>query len=286
MLAARWKHRESTDLDVVVHPRTEIARLAKAHNPEFWSAMQAAGAKTIDLEGTPTIHFAKGKIELIRTPPVPRVGAVEDTIEGKRVRLMDPAQILSAKLQHRGTSAPVRDLYDLAVGQRTDLPRTAIAVNAIEERLLTAAVAHWRKRNDLYRREAQDDLKGVPDKFRDIQNEPGEHARRAVTDARYHYMSITTSEKSVVVTTENRNLLKQRVYEDDREVGRQLESDGVNACLQARGWNPGRIRNDALNAKKSGRSETILTIGKMTGNAHGESHRSTLQRPTPHRHRR
>ena len=30
VLAARWKHRESTDLDLVVHPRTEIARLAKA----------------------------------------------------------------------------------------------------------------------------------------------------------------------------------------------------------------------------------------------------------------
>ena len=286
MLAARWKHRESTDLDIVVHPRTEIARLAKAHNPEFWSAMQAAGAKTIDLEGTPTIHFAKGKIELIRTPPVPRVGAVEDTIEGKRVRLLDPAQILSAKLQHRGTSAPVRDLYDLAVGQRTDLARTAIAVNAVQERLLIAAVTHWRKRNNRYRQEGQDELKQVPEKFRDIQNEPGEHARRAVTETRYHYISVTANEKAVVVTTQNRSLLKQRVYREDRDVNQRFESDGVNACLQARGLNPGRIRNEALNAKRAGRTETILTMGEMTRSSHGENHRPALQKRTPHRNRR
>ncbi len=104
-LAARWKHRESTDLDLVVHRRTEIARLAKTRNPAFWSEMEAAGATRIDLDGTPTVHFAKGKIELIRTSPVPRIGAVEDTVESGRVQLMDPAQILSAKLQHRGTSA-------------------------------------------------------------------------------------------------------------------------------------------------------------------------------------
>ena len=66
VLAARWKHRESTDLDLVVHPRTEIARLAKARNPQFWSAMEAAGATKIDLDGTPTIHLAKGKVELVR----------------------------------------------------------------------------------------------------------------------------------------------------------------------------------------------------------------------------
>ena len=286
MLAARWKHRESTDLNLVVHPRTEIARLAKARNPQFWSAMEAAGATKIDLDGTPTIHFAKGKIELIRKPPIPKVGAVEDAIDPTRIRLMDPSQILSARLQYRGTSAPVRDLYDLGVGQRTDPRRTAIAVNAIDERLLTAAVAHWLKRNDRYRKEAQDDLKGVPKEFRAIQNEPSEHARHAVTDARYHYMSITTTEKSVIVTTESRNLLKQRVYEDDRTVSQRFESDGVNACLQARGWNPERVRNDALNARKTGRSETILTIGKMTGRAGGERHQSKTQTRTPDRGRR
>ena len=286
VLAARWGHRESTDLDLVVHPRTEIARLAKARNPAFWTAMEAAGATKIDLEGTPTVHFAKGKIELILTPPVPRIGAVEDTVESRRVQLMDPAQILTAKLQHRGTSAPVRDLYDLGVGRRTDPARAAIAVNATQERLLVAAITHWRKRSDRYRQEAQNDLQGVPEKFRDIQNEPSDHARRAVRDAKYHYLSVAASGHSVVVTTQNRNQLEQRVYEDDDKVNHHFERDGLNACLQARGWNPGRIRNEALNAKRAGRTETVLTIGELTVSGSGQSPPSRRQEHTPDRSRR
>lgn len=285
VLAARWKHRESADLDLVVHRRTEIARLAKTRNPAFWSEMEAAGATKIDLDGTPTVHFAKGKIELIRTPPVPRIGAVEDTVESGRVQLMDPAQILSAKLQHRGTSAPVRDLYDLGVAWRTDPARTAIAVNAIEERLLAAAAAHWRKRGDRYRQEARDELQGVPEKFREIRNEPGDHARRALREAKYHYLSVAASGHSVVVTTQNGNHLKRRVYDDEDKINHQFEKDGLNACLQARGWDPGRIRNEALNAKRAGRTETVLTFGELTKSGGSQSHPSRRREQTPDRRR-
>ena len=282
VLAARWDHRESTDLDLVVHPRTEVARLSKARNTRFWTAMQAAGATKIDLDGTPTIHFAKGKIELIRTPPVPKIGAVDDNVNGRAVRLMDPAQILAAKLQHRGTSAPVRDLYDLAVGARTDPTRTAIAVNATQERLLAAATAHWRKRSTRYRQEAQDELKGVPERFRDIQNSPSDHALRAVADARYHYVSIAASRQAVIATTENEKQLKQRVY-DDKELSEGFERDGVNACLQARGWDPGRIRNEALNAKRAGRTETTLTIGEPRGGVTRQGQNRVQDRESPDR---
>ena len=233
--------------------------------------MEAAGATKIDLEGIPTVHFAKGKIELIRTPPVPRIGAIEDTVENRRIQLMDPGQILTAKLQHRGTSAPVRDLFDFAVGERTDPSRTAIAVNAIQDRVLVAATTHWWKRRDRYRQEGRDELKGVPERFRDIQDEPADHARRAVRDAKYHYLSVAARRHAVVVTTENRKKLTQHVYEDDDKFKHHFERDGFNACLQARDWDPGRIRNEVLNAKRAGRTETVLAIGEPTGSGGGQS---------------
>ena len=44
ILSARWRHRRSRDLDLHIHPRTELARLTRAHNPELWRAMTTAGA--------------------------------------------------------------------------------------------------------------------------------------------------------------------------------------------------------------------------------------------------
>ncbi len=51
-LAAVWQHRESTDIDIVVHPKTEIRRLAKTRDSAFWNAMREAGATDMELEGT------------------------------------------------------------------------------------------------------------------------------------------------------------------------------------------------------------------------------------------
>lgn len=282
-LAARWKHRQSTDLDLSVHPRTEVARLAQARNPGFWAAMKAAGATKIDLDGTPTIHFPKGRIEIIRTPPAPRIGAAENTVDGRRVRLMDPASILAAKLRHRGAAAPVRDLYDLGAGHRIDPERAAIAVNATPERLLVAATTYWWKRRDRYRQEARDHLQGVPERFRDIQNEPADHARRAVREAKYHYLSIVASGHAVTVTTRNGNRLRLRVYEEDDGVNRRFEEDGLNACLQARGWDPGRVRNETLNAKRAGRTETVLALGEPTERDDSPMHSLRRRGRTPDR---
>ena len=90
----------------------------------------------------------------------------------------------------------------------------------------------------------------MPDRFGDIRRDPSEHARRAVNDAKYHYLSITTTGDAIAVKLESRNRLAVQVYKNDEDVKRQFESDGLNACIQARGWDPGRIRNQALNAKR------------------------------------
>ncbi len=265
VLGARWRHRESSDLDLVVHPETEIARLAKKHNPDFWRAMETAGATGIELGGTPTLHFPTGKIELITTPPVPRMGHTTETLETGLAVLLGPAQVLTGKLRHRSLAAPVRDLYDVAVGWRIDPAATAIAVNATNERTLAAASTHWRKRCDRYRDEARTELTGVPERLQDILADPAEQARRAVREARYRRLVVASSPDAVTVTTRNHRGLAQRRYRTEHKARNGFEEEGVNACLAARGWNRGRIRNQAMNARAVGRTGTILAIGDAEG---------------------
>ena len=63
-------------------------------------------------------------------------------------------------------------------------------------------------------------------------------------------------------------------------------SPDVRARGGCSGWNPGRIRNEALNAKQAGRTETVLTIGELTESGSGQSHPSRRQEHTPDRSRR
>ena len=227
--------------------------------------MEAAGATRIDLEGTPTIHFPTGKIELIITPPVPALGHTTETLDTGRAVLLGPAQVLTGKLRHRSLAAPVRDLYDIAVGWRTDPSATAIAVNATNGRTLAAASTHWQKRRDRYRDEARTELTGVPERFQDILADPAEQAVRAVREAKYQYLVVASSPDAVTVTTRNHHGPAQRRYGTVDEARNRFEEEGVNACLAARGWNPGRIRNQAMNAMAAGRTETILQIGDPEG---------------------
>lgn len=44
ILAARWRHRESRDIDLLVHPRTETRFLQPAAAPELHRRLEAAGA--------------------------------------------------------------------------------------------------------------------------------------------------------------------------------------------------------------------------------------------------
>ncbi len=67
------------------------------------------------------------------------------------------------------------------------------------------------------------------------------------------------------MTTRNRHRLAQRRYRTGHEARNGFEEEGVNACLAARGWNPGRIRNQAMNARAVRRTETILEIGNPEG---------------------
>ena len=87
--------------------------------------------------------------------------------------MLASSQILTGKLVHRATNAPVRDLYDLAVGRRIDPEATAIAVNALTAYQVRMAVRSWERREAGYRNEARTELSGVPVDFRFHCGEPG-----------------------------------------------------------------------------------------------------------------
>ncbi len=207
VLAAHWKHRESFDLDIQVHPETERAHLDRKSNPELWRKLYAAGATHIDLEATPTVEFGTaGRIELVEARPTPRIGHERAVLDSGEATLLAPAQILTAKLVHRHLVPPVRDLYDLAVAQRVDPTATAIAVNALSPYEAGAAAAQWTAGEDAYRTAARTELCGVPKPYGGIRDNPAREARNALRNARYRTLEVGVSEDRIVVFVESSSL--------------------------------------------------------------------------------
>ena len=64
-LAARWQHCWSKDLDIVVGSETEFIRLTEVENPDLWRDMRAAGATTIESEGTLRFKFGERQVEVL-----------------------------------------------------------------------------------------------------------------------------------------------------------------------------------------------------------------------------
>ena len=230
-------------------------------NPELWRKLRNAGATSIDLEGTPTVAFPEGRIELVEARPIPRLGDGVAVLESGPARVLTNAQILAGKLIHRGTKAPVRDLYDLAVGRTEDPKAVTLAVNATDSGWLVAARTYWHNRQERYAQEGGRQIHGVPGRYREVQADPAAHAETAVTDTMYSRMVVEVVRGSVRVTTENRRGAEERQYERIADMRRGFEEDGINGALAARGYNAGRIRNRCGNALTSGKDEVVLKTG-------------------------
>ena len=74
ILAARWRHRESLDIDLLVHPRTETRFLHPEAAPELHRRLEAAGARKITFGRFSQILFDESRIEMLAADPHPQVG--------------------------------------------------------------------------------------------------------------------------------------------------------------------------------------------------------------------
>ena len=271
-LAARWKHRWSKDLDIIVGTDTEFARLTEAESPAFWREMRAAGATTIETEGTLRFKFGERQIEILGDEPMPRAGheRIELTCGGAVVQatMLGTAQILFSKLYHRGLGAPVRDLYDMSVAFELAQAELAIAVNGRSERLVKTAAWTWDAQNDGYRKRAKSELRDVPDEFRHIRENPGTVAAEAVTMSLYRFMTVEVAHGAITARYGSDEFTHDAMYTTAADARAGFEADGLNAALKARGWNPRRILEEAISALENGQT---LMVAPIAGEDRGHS---------------
>ena len=173
ILAARWRHRESRDIDLLVHPRTETRFLHPEAAPELHRRLEAAGARKIRFGRFSQILFDESRIEMLAADPQPQVGHQRAIVDGRETTALASSQILTGKFSNRSVNPPVRDLYDLAVAE-TAAPRAlAIAVNALAGDDIRWRLVSWGMEGEKFAEEGSLELHGVPPRYEAIRAESG-----------------------------------------------------------------------------------------------------------------
>lgn len=137
VLAARWRHRISTDIDVFVS-REIFARTA--------SGILAVGRELSPaprrIDSTPLYVkyvFADGDIDIIGADPLlPRLDG--EPVRSVSVRAEATAEILAKKIDGRGHLLHERDLYDFAIAQRLAPKALRCAMRAASVRSLSLMI--------------------------------------------------------------------------------------------------------------------------------------------------
>lgn len=145
ILAARWGHRRSFDIDLTTtDPRGELAAAARTGR-----GLAAAVGGRLNPRSSAThltIELEEGRVDVTRTRPAP---ASEDSIalvDGHRERVLATTQILHGKLK-RAREVLARDVYDVTIAAATDPNALTKACAVLTEHEAEAIARTWKAQN-------------------------------------------------------------------------------------------------------------------------------------------
>lgn len=154
ILAARWRHRRSTDVDINVPTNRSLRRTGRAISKEL------NGDLEVDTRDRVVIATDSGKVDINRAPLEPRSGAKQAQIAGRMEHVLSTTQILRGKLRRATRPGPVRDAYDIirATEDPDSAADLAAAYNLLNDDNKDAVETSWMGANEKLRAEAEMEL--------------------------------------------------------------------------------------------------------------------------------
>lgn len=126
VLAGRWGHRTSTDIDVTLPDRQNLGELM-SWAPDSLATRLNASPTGHDNPKRIVVKKELGLIDLNTAPIRPATGHEDVLIDGQRVTILSTTQILAGKLERNRTKNPIRDAIDIVEAEHRKEGRQAIA---------------------------------------------------------------------------------------------------------------------------------------------------------------
>ena len=238
ILAARWGHRESYDIDITVAEGTPLRELGRDGGHGFEPAMEALGGRP-DFNAELNLFsvvFGGGRLDLWARNPMPAAGHETMPVEGEPEVVLSTAQILRGKLE-RADMNVVRDVYDVVEAAARDPGALEAAVNAVPRGAAERIGLHWYWSGPELARHAAEELRGVPPSAELDPRRLGSDAANAVHQALYDELRVRTADARIVVEATTRGGRRHRLAIAPETAALTFEKLGLNAHLETK--NPG-----------------------------------------------
>ena len=238
ILAARWHHRQSYDIDITVDEKTPLRELQRDSGNGFEPAMEALGGRPVfsaELNMF-TVVFPGSKIDLWARDPMLSAGHGTAQVEGEPEVVLSTAQILRGKLERADLNV-VRDVYDVVKAAELDPAALEAAVNAVPRATAQRIGLSWHWSGPELAQLAAEQLKGVPPHAAFDPRRLGHDAAYAVHRALYDELRIRTADETILVEATTRGGRRRRMSIAPESAGQTFESLGLNAHLETK--NPG-----------------------------------------------
>jgi hypothetical protein len=181
ILAARWKHRRSNDIDVLFHPDTKTSHF----EVELGKALEEAGGVPLGWGEWSRIEFGETHLDLLKGEPTPAIGHKPASIDGSPVTVLTNVQILNGKLRYRALDPPTRDVYDVAVCGIEDPESLEIVLNGVYQSKLDATVLGWKMSEGKHAENAAEQILDTPARLEPVRKNPAQYAIREAENALY-----------------------------------------------------------------------------------------------------
>ena len=232
VLAARWKHRSSSDLDLLLPDRQNLKDTGPGGRRDL---ARATGGQHKEIRPTQVkVTFPEGELDLaVIEPQLPGLETRTD-VDGQDVIVLANAQILRGKC-FRTDKAVTRDAFDIAVAREADPRSLEIAVNSLSARDARFVRHNLITTNDAMVKETKEGaVAGVAPEYRKHLDDVGIAAAEALDAHRYTRVRILATERGIRLETrtDGRPTLRREDYEG-RDGTRALLESGIEAYLKA-----------------------------------------------------
>ena len=191
LLAARWGHRKSTDIDIFLPKNSGITALDPRWNPHFAKGMHALGASKVEVQTLSLkFSFLSGRIEITQLDPIPNLPPETAVVDGREVAVYGNDQILAGKLHGRGRRMPARDIFDIAVARHEDPSALRTAVNFLDRNLRAEVIHTIRLEREAYGEEAPEAIVDPAPRWSHLMHRGSDEAVEAIELATYRKIDI------------------------------------------------------------------------------------------------
>lgn len=263
ILAARWKHRRSFDIDLTVGENTPLYRLQRLYGGDFERAIEDAGGRARFDERLDKykMEFPAGDIDLWAREPILKAGHETGVIDEREETVLSNAQILRGKLE-RAEENLVRDVYDVISAAGHDPDALAVAVNAIPRDAANIVAACWHRASPALAADAEDQLAGIEKNALGDTRALGARAATQVLEALFDEVGIWTGNRKVIIEVATRGGRARTFEIEPHRLDHDFEAYGLNAHLDKKGPGAEAIRNYAGERCRQDASGTLFRENK------------------------